>query len=847
MLPNRPTGHVSAADDNADEADMAVLLLMPEAEAVAGDTPVKPFSGPKSGRHLAILLMLGAILSKGLGFVREISMAHVFGASLIADGFRAAITGTMLPLALLQNESVPTILIPLHRGWQDSGNAPRRFAALTIALTLVGLLIALVVLVLGKLWVGAIVGGFSPEGQAITLDFLQIMALGMPASVMINVLAAGEIALGRSRLTTIRASLLNISVIFGIAVLLLTHWLNALAWAFALAFNGLGFWGVVSLTRDGSLNFRGLRLADVRVAALEFWCKLRPLLAVPVADQGNVWIERVLASRFAIGTVASLDYARTITESAVLFISQPLGLVLLSSAPTSDFGARMEALARPLLAVALPGSICLGIFAPDVARLVFSRGAFNEIAVQLTGEAMRGISFGLWATTLGWVLLRMLNSVGRNTTAALILVAAYLANLLMNLLLANIAAIHAFGPLLLGIGEATRGFVLLGATVLVMGCGMRMLKLLSLSVFPAVLMVLSGWYIDAFFTGTLTRLLVAALACVVVIIVGSFVLVPDMCRRIADQILGARGGLFTFHRGARAARWETLPNRNFYLNLDFLDTVLRHLRQENWDIVTIEEAVRRASAPELGRKFVNFSVDDCYRDTFEEIVPLFREHKAPVTLFVSTGIPDATMTLWGAGLEDALLQRDRVLLDNGWLDARDSAAKRQAYDSIATLWDGPHANACYERFCQLNQIDIAAMHWKHAISWDMLAQIKDDPCVEIGGHTINHPRVSSLAPDAALAELAGCRLRLEEKLGLPVRHFAFPYGRSADCGPRDFDIARQAGFASAATTCKGLVHTGQQVAHLPRITLNGGHQTLAMVEAHLAGLTAMAAKVLGRV
>ena len=530
FLPDRPVGHVLAADDNADEADTAVLLLMPHADPGLDSKPGKFAPVPKSGRHLAVLLMLGAIFSKGLGFVREISMAHVFGASLIADGFRAAITGTMLPLALLQNESVPTILIPLHRGWQESGDAPRRFAALTVALTLLGLLIALVVLGLGKLWVGAIVGGFSPEGQAITLDFLQIMALGMPASVMINVLAAGEIALGRSRLTTIRASLLNISVIFGIVVLLLTHWLNALAWSFALAFNGLGVWGIVSLMRDGSLNFRDLRLADIGAAAREFWLRLRPLLAVPVADQANVWIERILASRFAIGTVASLDYARTITESAVLFISQPLGLVLLSSAPTSDFGARMEALARPLLAVALPGSICLGIFAPDVARLVFSRGAFNETAVLLTGEAMRGIAFGLWATTLGWVLLRMLNSVGRNTTAALILMAAYLANLLMNLLLANIGFIHRYGPLLLGLGEATRGFVLLGATVLVMGCGRRMLKLLSLAAVPAGLMALSGWYIDTMFTGTLTRLLIAGFACLIVIILGFFVLVPDLCR-----------------------------------------------------------------------------------------------------------------------------------------------------------------------------------------------------------------------------------------------------------------------------------------------------------------------------
>ena len=83
---------------------------------------------------------------------------------------------------------------------------------------------------------------------------------------------------------------------------------------------------------------------------------------------------------------------------------------------------------------------------------------------------------------------------------------------------------------MLGLGEATRGFVLLGATVLVMGCGRRMLKLLSLAAVPAGLMALSGWYIDTMFTGTLTRLLIAGFACLIVIILGFFVLVPDLCR-----------------------------------------------------------------------------------------------------------------------------------------------------------------------------------------------------------------------------------------------------------------------------------------------------------------------------
>ena len=251
------------------------------------------------------------------------------------------------------------------------------------------------VVVFGATWVRALVGGFSPDAQVMTLDLMRVMALGMPASVMINVLASGEIAIGKSRLATIRSSLLNTSVIIGLVFVYLTHQWMALAWSFAIAFNTLSLWGLWTMIRDGSIDFRGLTIADVIDAAQDFWRKLIPFLFVPLADQGNLWVERVLASRASVGSVASLDYARTITDSAVLFISQPLGLALLSVADSEDQRARIEVVIRRLLVAAIPACAMLALFAPDLARLVFARGAFNDTAVQMTGETLRGISMGL--------------------------------------------------------------------------------------------------------------------------------------------------------------------------------------------------------------------------------------------------------------------------------------------------------------------------------------------------------------------------------------------------------------------------------------------------------------------
>ncbi len=317
--------------------------------------------------------------------------------------------------------------------------------------------------------------------------------------------------------------------------------------------------------------------------------------------------------------------------------------------------------------------------------------------------------------------------------------------------------------------------------------------------------------------------------------------------RAADRVLGPRGCLFTFHRAASSQLWDKLPNRNFYLDIDFLDSFLGYLVAQGWDVVTIGEAVLRSAREADDSRYVNFSIDDCYRDTFELVAPVFRRHNVPLTLFVTTGIPDGTVPLWSVGLEQALLERDRVMLGGQTVRLATPEARRTAYQRIASWWDGPDAARHYADFCAENGIDRDAMHWKHAISWDMLELLAKDPLIEIGAHTVSHARVSSLVPEAAVAELEGSRRRLNERLGINVQHFAFPYGRSVDCGPRDFALARQAGFLSAATTRKGLLRYGRDRFSLPRNTINGGHRNLAAMEMHLTGVAGTAARIAGRV
>ncbi|HYA74050.1 MAG TPA: polysaccharide deacetylase, partial [Roseiarcus sp.] len=78
---------------------------------------------------------------------------------------------------------------------------------------------------------------------------------------------------------------------------------------------------------------------------------------------------------------------------------------------------------------------------------------------------------------------------------------------------------------------------------------------------------------------------------------------------------------------------------------------------------------------------------------------------------------------------------------------------------------------------------------------------------------------------------------LEGRLGLSVRSFAYPVGDPTSAGPREFELARQVGFATAVTTRPGMLFPGhaKHLTALPRVSVNGLWQNAAALEALLSG------------
>jgi len=305
------------------------------------------------------------------------------------------------------------------------------------------------------------------------------------------------------------------------------------------------------------------------------------------------------------------------------------------------------------------------------------------------------------------------------------------------------------------------------------------------------------------------------------------------------------GIILTLHhvRPQRAGGFQ--PNALLEITPDFLDRTLGLIRAEGYDLVSLDEALARLSAPRKGRFFVALTFDDGYRDNVEHAWPVLAKHGAPWTLFVTTGFADRTARLWWLELEEAIraLPQLDVALPDGHFSARTGSddEKKSAFGKLYwRLRKQPEAVllTAISDLAARAGIDAAALVERECLPWETLRALAGAPGVTIGAHTLTHPMLAKHDAAFARAEIVEGKARLQAELDMPVRHFACPVGDPTSAGPRDFSLAKEAGFASAVTTRPGHLFAGH-AAHphaLPRVSLNGLHQSEAALRALLSGL-----------
>jgi peptidoglycan/xylan/chitin deacetylase (PgdA/CDA1 family) len=304
--------------------------------------------------------------------------------------------------------------------------------------------------------------------------------------------------------------------------------------------------------------------------------------------------------------------------------------------------------------------------------------------------------------------------------------------------------------------------------------------------------------------------------------------------RLFRPVFAGIGSIFMLHHVRPARDTPFQPNGHLEVAPNFLRAVLVHLRARGVDIITMDELHRRLTERDFSQRFACFTFDDGYRDNRDFALPIMREFDAPFTVYVASDFAQNTGNLWWVALETVIAKVTAVEADIDGravrIDTSTPTAKHAAFerlhDWLRALPGRDDLAREIGKLCARHGVDQAAICRELCMSWDELKPFAAEPLVGIGAHTITHCNLAQQPDEIASQEIATSRARIESVLQRPVVHFAYPYGDRGAAGPREFALAKAAGFKTAVTTRPGMLfpENAEYPTALPRVSLNGNYQ-----------------------
>jgi putative peptidoglycan lipid II flippase len=356
------------------------------------------------------------LISRILGFVRDLVIARAFGAGFATDAFFIAFKLPNLLRRLFAEGAFSQAFVPIlaeyknRRGAEDTRMLVDHVAG-TLALAL--FVVTLIGVLAAPLIVYATAPGFAatPGKFELTVDLLRVT---FPYILFISLTAfAGGVLNTYSRFSVpaITPSLLNLSFI-AFALWGAPYFdppVTALAWAvFAGGVAQLAL-QVPFLHRLGLLPRFKLDLKDEGVRRI--LKQMGPAVFGVSIGQISLVINAIFASFLVTGSVSWLYYADRLMEFPIGLLGVALGTILLpslakyhASQSTQAYSGLLDWGLRLTLLLAAPAAVALALLAVPLVATLFHYGAFSTDDVFATRRAVVAYSAGL----MGLVMVKVL-------------------------------------------------------------------------------------------------------------------------------------------------------------------------------------------------------------------------------------------------------------------------------------------------------------------------------------------------------------------------------------------------------------------------------------------------------
>ncbi len=393
------------------------------------------------------IIGLSTFISRILGFIRDMVVAAIFGATLSADAFYVAYRIPSLLRELFAEGSMSAGFVPVFTEYltKRSKEDARRLAHVAFTMVLLVLLLVSLLGILVAPWlVKVIAPGFSDDPYKAELTTF-LTRLMFPYLLFI-----GLAALSMGMLNSLRsfAAPAISPAVYNLCVIGTVLWLSPMLTepitgvAFGVVIGGLAQW-LIQLPglHQQSMAFR-LRWEPSHEGLKRMGILLLPILLGLSVSQINIFFNTLFASFLKEGSVTYLYYGMRLIHFPLGIFGIALATAILPSmamqaanharaelTETLSFGLRL------VFFITFPALVGLILLRIPIVHLLFQHGEFTYQDTLGTAAAVMGYAVGLWAFGGVRIVVSAFYALQDTKTPVKTAMLAVVANILLSLIL----------------------------------------------------------------------------------------------------------------------------------------------------------------------------------------------------------------------------------------------------------------------------------------------------------------------------------------------------------------------------------------------------------------------------
>lgn len=356
------------------------------------------------------------LLSRILGFIRDMLMARIFGAGMANEAFVIAYRLPNLLRRMFAEGAFSQAFVPIfseYKGRRGQDETKLLVDHVTTLLAIILFVITLIGIVAAPILVYVTAPGFvaTPEKFNLTVQLLRITSPYIFFISLVAVAAGMLNTYNKYWISAFSPVLLNVCFI-GTMLWVVPYFeqpIFALAWAVCLAGVLQLAFQIPFLKKIGMLPRWRFSLKDEGV-----WRVLKqmgPAVFGVSISQISLVINTIFASFMVTGSVSWLFYADRLMEVPAGLLGVAISTILLTSLSkyhaernTVEYSKMLDWGLRLTIMFTLPAALSLGLIAVPLLSTFFQGGAFVAHDVLMTRNALVGYSVGL----IGMLLVKVL-------------------------------------------------------------------------------------------------------------------------------------------------------------------------------------------------------------------------------------------------------------------------------------------------------------------------------------------------------------------------------------------------------------------------------------------------------